>query len=488
MRQSSFKIKSAEIFYFCRPNWKSTMHKILFDTYNDYLENYVSSERITHKEVLKFTERIKHSGKFIVKKLGNSIEGRDINLISIGCGETKILAWTQMHGDEPTATAAVFDVLNFLAADDDLNDFRDFLISNLQINFIPMLNPDGAEKYKRENFINIDINRDALRNETPEAKILLNAANEIKPDFGFNLHDQNSYYTAGKVNKTAAVSLLAPPINFNKEINAARERSMKLICEISEILSNYIPEQIARYNDDFEPRAFGDNFTKMGISSILIESGFHIGDNDKSFLRKLNFVALLSAFKSIAEKNYERFNSKEYFNIPENESLLFDVLLRNLTLKTNGNNFKIDIGINREKCFDEKTNSFYYKGKIEQVGDLSIYYGLEEHDFNNYEVSLPVSILRSVNKNQLNKIDFKDLYSAEITCIHLEGTGVNEKFTKLPINITYNEHLKDYEIRNDEPANLIIKDKEIVKYVVVNGFFYDINNSTNSIYNGLVID
>ncbi len=464
------------------------MHKILFDKYNDYLENSVSSERITHKEVLRFTEKIKHSGEFIVKGLGNSIEGRDINLISIGSGDTKILAWTQMHGDEPTATAAVFDVLNFLAADDELNDFRNFLISNLQINFIPMLNPDGAEKHKRENFINVDINREALRSVTPEAKILLNAANEIKPDFGFNLHDQNSYYTAGRVNKTAAVSLLAPPINYDKEINSTRERSMKLICEISEILSNYIPGQIARYNDDFEPRAFGDNFTKMGISSILIESGFYIGDNNKSFLRKLNFIALLSAFKSIAEKNYERYNPEDYFSIPENESLLFDLLLKNLTLKVNSNNFKIDIGINREKCFDEKTNSFYYKGKIEQVGDLSIYYGLEEHDLTNCTVSLPINGLKSMSKYEIDELDFRNLYSSEITCLRINDDKFIDTFTNMPINITYNEHLNNTGLRGEEPANLIIKDKGIVKYVIVNGFFYNLTNSTNSIYNGLVIN
>ena len=351
-----------------------------------------------------------------------------------------------------------------------------------------MLNPDGAEKHRRENFINVDINRDALRSETPEAKVLLNAANEIKPDFGFNLHDQNSYYTAGKVNKTAAVSLLAPSINYNKEINGTRERSMKLICEISEILSNYIPGQIARYNDDFEPRAFGDNFTKMGISSILIESGFFIDDNNKSFLRKLNFIALLSAFNSIAGKNYERYSPKDYFNIPENESLLFDVLLRNLTLKTNGNNFKIDIGINREKCFDEKTTSFYYKGKIEQVGDLSIYYGLEEYDLTNNTVSLPANGPKSMNKREIDKLDFKNLYASEITCIRIKDDKSIDTFTNMPINITYNEHSDIVELRGEEPANLIIKDKGTVKYVVVNGFFYDLTNSTNSIYNGLVIN
>ena len=249
-----------------------------------------------------------------------------------------------------------------------------------------MVNPDGAEMFTRENAYNIDINRDALRLQSDESKILWDYAEKLEPDFGFNLHDQNSYYTAGRSNNASAISLLSPPMNHVKSINYTREKSMQVICRISEALSQFIPQNIARYKDDFEPRAFGDNFTRNGISTILIESGFYKNDVKKDFIRKLNFIALLSAFKSIAEKDYESIEHKKYFDIPENEELLFDLLLRNLTLNYNGRNFKIDVGINREKKLNKELQSFYYKSKIADLGDLSIFYGIEEHDLNGYQI------------------------------------------------------------------------------------------------------
>jgi murein tripeptide amidase MpaA len=51
---------------------------------------------------------------FHYEKIGESVEGRSINLVTMGTGETKILLWSQMHGDEPTATAALFDIFYYL--------------------------------------------------------------------------------------------------------------------------------------------------------------------------------------------------------------------------------------------------------------------------------------------------------------------------------------------------------------------------------------
>lgn len=359
----------------------------LFNNYEEYREQKLNTEIIKHADVVKLINEIQKKNLFLIEKPGHSVEGREIFSISLGNGKTKVLAWSQMHGNEGTATAALFDLLNFFGAADIFNKFRTDLLSKISFHFIPMLNPDGAEKFKRENAFNIDLNRDTLRLESPESKILWQYADKIQPEFGFNLHDQNSYYTTGRRNKTSAISLLAPPADYVKSINYVREKSMQVICKVYEALSNFIPEQIARYRDDFEPRAFGDNFTKKGISTILIESGFYKGDPDKSFIRKLNFVALLSAFRSIAEKDFDEVNYTKYFDIPENEQLLFDLLLRNLTLNYNGNKFTIDIGITREKFLDESTDKFFYKSKIAELGDLSIFYGIEEYDLNGYEVT-----------------------------------------------------------------------------------------------------
>ncbi len=381
----------------------------IFLSYDNFRETKLGSEFITHSELISILEQLQKENLFKIETLGKSVEGREIFSVTFGTGRTKILAWSQMHGDEPTATAALFDLINFFASNNSFTKFRNDLLNEITFHFVPMVNPDGAEKFKRENAFNIDLNRDAQRLESYESKILWDYSEKIQPDFGFNLHDQNSYYTAGRSGKHSTISLLAPPLDHVKSINYTREKSMQVICKINDALSQFIPGQIARYNDDHEPRAFGDNFTKNGISSILIEAGYHKNDFKKEFVRKLNFVALLSAFRSISEKDFEKVDYTKYFSVPENEQLLFDLLLRNLTLFFNGKSFKIDVGINRKKCMNLESKKFFYKGTIAELGDLSIYNGIEEYDMTGFKIesSNMLTVDESADFNLTGKSELK---------------------------------------------------------------------------------
>jgi len=55
-----------------------------------------------------------------------------------------------------------------------------------------MLNPDGAERFTRRTAQMIDMNRDASALATPEAKILKSTHDMYQPEYGFNLHDQET--------------------------------------------------------------------------------------------------------------------------------------------------------------------------------------------------------------------------------------------------------------------------------------------------------
>lgn len=361
--------------------------KTLFDKYDSYKESNLRSDFVSHSELKQQIEKLFSNKNFQVTQIGKSIEGRDIFSIKFGKGKRKILAWSQMHGDEPTATSALFDLINFFSANDEFNEFRNGILEELEIHFIPMLNPDGAEKYQRENAFNIDLNRDALKFQSDESKLLWDYSQKLKPEFGFNLHDQNSYYATGRKNKTAAISFLAPPIDYSKSINYTREKAMQVISILNKALQEFIPENIARYSDDFEPRAFGDNFMKSGISTILIESGFFKNDQKKDFVRKLNFISILAALDSIGKESYKKEFYADYFEIPENTEIFFDLLLRNLTLNFNFRKFTLDVGINRTKKFNSINKEFYFEGAIAGFGDLSTFYGLEEFDLQEFELN-----------------------------------------------------------------------------------------------------
>ena len=173
------------------------------------------------RQVMPLINKLKHKNGFTVKVLGKSVEGRELKLITIGKGKTKIFMWSQMHGDEPTATAALFDIINFI--NDPANkDFCKGLFDRVTLYFLPMVNPDGAERFKRRNFYDIDLNRDASRLQCPEAIILKSVFDSLKADFGFNLHDQSHRYSVGNSFRTATISFLAPAYNYEKEFNDVR--------------------------------------------------------------------------------------------------------------------------------------------------------------------------------------------------------------------------------------------------------------------------
>ena len=49
-----------------------------------------------------------------VQIIGESVLGKPIYKYELGNGKTKVLLWSQMHGNESTTTKALFDFLNLL--------------------------------------------------------------------------------------------------------------------------------------------------------------------------------------------------------------------------------------------------------------------------------------------------------------------------------------------------------------------------------------
>ena len=213
----------------------------LYYSYENYKERTLTNRRFKHSNILPLIEQLKDKDIFGVNKVGESAEGRDINMISVGTGSTKIFLWSQMHGDEPTATAAIFDIFNFFLAENDFIDFKNHLFEKTTIYFLPMVNPDGAELFQRRNIFEIDLNRDAVSQQTPEGKLLKEIFDSLKADFGFNLHDQSREYSAGNSFKTAAISFLAPSPDYKKTLTLVRENSMKLICGMYKTLARVYP-------------------------------------------------------------------------------------------------------------------------------------------------------------------------------------------------------------------------------------------------------
>ena len=154
---------------------------LAWDHYDRYREPIIQNRFLKHSDLVSLIKKHVTSSLLISKEIGQSVNGRSINHLMLGTGKTKVLLWSQMHGDESTATMALFDLFNFFHADDEHNDLRKLILGSLELHIVPMLNPDGAQQWKRRNDLEIDINRDARMLVTPEGRALMSLAKKIQP-------------------------------------------------------------------------------------------------------------------------------------------------------------------------------------------------------------------------------------------------------------------------------------------------------------------
>lgn len=336
----------------------------------------IPERRFTHDVFWRAVDRSVNSRALRTEQVGASLLGRPIRSVTFGRGPTRVLLWSQMHGDESTATMALADLLHWFAdpasADDSLHRH---IASALTVIMVPMLNPDGAELFQRENAIGVDVNRDARRLSTPEARALQTLRDSIRPAFGFNLHDQNARTLVGAGGKQVAIALLAPAADEAGSYGPVRSAARLLAAEIATVLAGEIPGRVARYDDAFEPRAFGDLTQKSGASTVLIESGALPGDPEKQALRTVNVVAILSALDAIAAGRVRAADARTYDALPTNARAAADLLVRGASLVLPGvEPMRVDIALN----YDEPVAKL--RPRVREVGDLQSLVALDTID------------------------------------------------------------------------------------------------------------
>lgn len=449
--------------------------KSLFDLYDQFKEESIDQRRFKHRDIIPLIDAFGES--LYVSTVGKSIEGRSIKMISLGNGPVNVLLWSQMHGDEPTATMAIMDLLNFFTDDSSFTEWKKTLLSKVTIHFIPMLNPDGAERFQRRNALGIDLNRDALRLQCPESRILKRVRDSLDADWGFNLHDQNRYYSAGRNPLTASISFLAPAFNYEKEINQTRGDAMRLIALMNDRLQHYIPGKVGRYSDEFEPRAFGDNIQKWGTRTILIESGGLENDREKQYLRKLHFVVLLMGLDDISSKTYSQTSLNGYHEIPMNDSYAFhDLILRNATVEVEGQEFMVDVAIRQQEVDYNDAYNFSLKASISDLGDLSTSFGYEEYDLTGHTLEPGMVYPKVISGTKdIKNLNTQDIVKRGYTYIMSAEAMKIEEFESLPLAILGRGCVPSVKIAVGENPALICKKGGIVKGVLINGQFFELD-------------
>lgn len=321
-------------------------------------------------------------GAFKVAVEGYSVLDKPIYSVTAGQGSIRVYIWSQMHGNESTTTKSIFDFLNFLCREHELA--RAFL-SHFTFCILPMVNPDGAELYTRENANKADLNRDSVNLSQPESRILREVFNRFKPDFCFNMHDQRSIFGVGDTGKPATVSFLAPSYNEEREINANRQKAINIIACINDVLQQYIPGQVGRFDDGFNINCIGDMFQSLNVPTLLFEAGHFENDYIREKTRKFIFIALLSGFTSIYENDIVRDRSEDYFVIPQNKINFYDIIYKKV--KINYENREIITNFASQYKEEVFENSVIFNAYIREIGELANIYGHKVYDCNQEEFS-----------------------------------------------------------------------------------------------------
>ncbi|WP_185865999.1 M14 family zinc carboxypeptidase [Blattabacterium cuenoti] len=356
--------------------------KSIFHSYESFKDRSISPSKIfRHYKLLEIIKKYNNTCFTSITPIGFSVERREIFKIKWGIGKIKVFIWSQMHGNETTGTKSMFDIFHFFSKQEN-HDLVKFLKESLTVLYIPMLNPDGSEKFQRRNAINIDLNRDSVRLQSPEMQVLFHEIYKESPHILFNLHDQRSIYNVGnKYFNPAILSFLSPSVSSKEVDSIHRKKSMGIVHFIAKKIQKILPDvgSIGRFSDEFYPTATGDNLQKLGFPCVLFEAGNYPKDNHKEIIRKYNALSILAGFYFISshkenlEKNYEH-----YFSISENKNVLLDKIYRKVQIKKDDNQFIIDIGLMNFEEFDFEKKNLSFISKIVDIGDLSNFFAYEE--------------------------------------------------------------------------------------------------------------
>lgn len=215
--------------------------------------NYKATSR--YKDVNNFINKLQQASNLLrVENLGVSAEGREIPLVVIGNplpypgvrakSDSRLVVYIQgnIHAGEVEAKEA-----SLMLARDLISEKYSSYLEDLIILIVPIFNPDGNEKISPENrtnqlgpeegvgvrynALNLDLNRDAMKLESPEMQGLVeNVLLRWDPAVFFDGHTHNGSYHQEPVTYIWGVN----PNGNSSIIDYMRDKMMPAVAEILE--------------------------------------------------------------------------------------------------------------------------------------------------------------------------------------------------------------------------------------------------------------
>ncbi|MFB4165082.1 M14 family zinc carboxypeptidase [Alteribacillus sp. JSM 102045] len=304
----------------------------------------VKIERLTsYEEMVKKLDRVnKKVDHMSVEVIGESVKGRDLHLVKFGDDENNptLLLLTQQHGNEPLLTESVLKVIQELSANS--KEVKN-LLDQVNILFVPRLNPDGAEgdvdwdsshlqgggQQTRNNANGINLNRTHNSLSQPETRALHeNVLEQYDIDYAIDLHHQvanRAIDNEGKEELVSGAMLFPTASGVSDEV---LESSKKLGAVVNEAVEKKGYSTLARYNvmNTLTSNARNHFAAHYDIPTILFENrglsdspntSSILGQKSSGYLIGQGKVVIMAAIKAIADQSIEDANISIWDSLPE---------------------------------------------------------------------------------------------------------------------------------------------------------------------------
>jgi murein tripeptide amidase MpaA len=124
------------------------------------------------------------------RSLGKSLDGQDLDCLTIGEGPLNVWLYARQHPGETMAEWWVEGALEKLTDDDD--PVARVLRRECTFHVVPNMNPDGSRRgHLRTNAAGVNLNREwhaPSAEKSPEVLCVRNAMDEVPPDFAMDVH------------------------------------------------------------------------------------------------------------------------------------------------------------------------------------------------------------------------------------------------------------------------------------------------------------
>ncbi|WP_026690258.1 M14 family zinc carboxypeptidase [Alteribacter aurantiacus] len=307
----------------------------------------IKLERLTSYEEMKtFLERVDRQADHIsVETIGQSVKERDIDLVKFGDNPANptVLFLSQQHANEALVTEGVFQLIRHLSSNS--REVRD-LLENVNVLFVPRLNPDGAEgdvnwdtshllgggQQTRNNANGINLNRTHNSLSQPETRALHEQVlQKYDIAFAIDLHQQVANRAIGD-DELVSGSMLYPTSAVTDEVLL---HSKQLGAIVYEAIESKGYGTFARYGagDTLTSNARNNFATHYGIPTLLFEMrGMTdspnitsiLGQKSNGYLINQAVTAMQETIRSVADGSIYEADVTIWDNLPTQYTLTPD--------------------------------------------------------------------------------------------------------------------------------------------------------------------